>query len=151
MVSDPAPAASPEVAAAIMLPPVREIRDIDAARLKAVLFQLRLGLDATSRSLVSAHQVARQEVQRDERPQFDAAFVQVRMREVALRNSIAAASEAPPEKAAEAQAKVAADYEAYARALTVAHSLLQASRGALATANTPAAGFGNESLRRPAE
>lgn len=134
-----------------MLPPVREIREVDAARLKAVLYQLRVGLDATSRSLVSAQRVVRTDVQRDERPQFDAAFVQVRRREVALRNSIAAATEAPPEQAAEAQAQVAADYEAYARALTVAHALLQSSRGALATASTPAAGFGNESLRRPAE
>lgn len=134
-----------------MLPPLREVREVDAARLKAVLYQLRIGLDATSRSLVTAQRIAKDDTPRDDRPEFDAAFVQVRIREVALRNSIAAASEAPADQAADAQARVAADYEAYARALTVAHALLQASRGEIATTSTPAAGFGNESLRRPAE
>lgn len=66
----------------------------------------------------------------------DDAFAQVRAREAILRQSIAAASIAPPETAAAAQAQVAADYEAYARAVTVAETAARsAARGVLATAS----------------
>lgn len=133
------------------LPSVSEIRHSDAARLKAVLYQLRVGLDTTSRSLVAVRQNVVAEVPREDRREFDSAFVQVRLREVALRNSIAAASNAEPGERSEAQAQVARDYEAYARAVVVAQAMLRSASGALAADTTSSAGLGNESLRGPAE
>ena len=99
-----------------------EIRGADFSRLKAVLSQLRANLDVSSRSLVQLKRVARHSPEQD-RTQFDFAYAQVRACEVALRTSIAAASEAPPESAATLQAKVAENYEAYARAVTVAQAV----------------------------
>lgn len=63
-----------------------------------------------------------------DRTQFDAAYAQVRMWEMELRKSIQLASGASPEDAPAAQAKVAADYEAYARALTVAEAATRSLR-----------------------
>lgn len=81
--------------------------------------------------MVQLRRIARQ-LPHEDRSQFDSAYAQVRAREVALRASILAASTASPEQAAEAQARVAADYEAYARAVTVADATARASRQALA-------------------
>jgi hypothetical protein len=139
------------MASAMSLPSVGEVRHADAARLKAVLYQLRVGLDTTARSLVAVRQNVVAEVPREDRREFDSAFVQVRLREVALRNSIAAASNAEPGERSEAQAQVARDYEAYARAVVVAQAMLRSTSGALAADTTASAGLGNESLRGPAE
>jgi hypothetical protein len=87
-----------------------------------VLSQLRTSLDVSSRSLIQLKRTARRSPQQD-RTQFDFAYAQVRAREVALRASIVAASEAPAESAAALQAKVAENYEAYARAVTVAQAV----------------------------
>lgn len=107
------------------------LRDAEFARLKAVLSQLRATLDTNARSVVQLRRIVRK-LPREDRSQFDNAYAQVRVREVALRNSIIAASTASPEQAAAAQAQVAADYEAYARAVTVANATSRASREALA-------------------
>jgi hypothetical protein len=115
-----------------VLPTPRDIRDTEYARLKAVLSQLKLGLDTSARSIAQLRHVVRKEEPKGH-GQFDSAYVQVRACEVALRKSILAASEASPETAAAAQAQVAADYEAYARAVTVAEATARASRTALAT------------------
>ncbi len=116
----------------------KELRDADYARLKAVLAQLRASLDYNTRSMNQLHRVVRK-LPREDRSQFDSAYAQVRAREVALRNSIIAASTATPENAAAAQAQVAADYEAYARAITVADATARASREAFAnnSSNVP--------------
>jgi hypothetical protein len=105
-----------------------DIRDADYPRLKAVLSQLKAGLDTSSRSLAQIRRTTRRKpiqqptiVQQDHSP-FDFAYAQVRACEVALRTSIEAASTATPENAAELQAKVAQNYEAYARAVTVAQA-----------------------------
>ena len=95
---------------------------MEFSRLKAVLGQLKLNLDASSHSLVQLRRTAKTKPPQD-RSQFDFAYAQVRVCEVALRTSIAEASTAAPENAADLQAKVAANYEAYARAVTVAQSV----------------------------
>lgn len=106
--------------------PVTEIREVEFNRLKAMLSQLKIGLDTSSRSLASLRRTAARTVapvpQKD-RSQFDFAYQQVRACEVALRTSIDAASTATPEEAPERQARVAEAYEAYARAVTVARSV----------------------------
>jgi hypothetical protein len=114
------------------MPSPQEVRNTEFARLKAVMSQLKLGLDTSSRSVMQLRHIVRKE-QPQGHGQFDSAYVQVRACEVALRRSILAASQAAPEDAAAAQAQVAADYEAYARAVTVAEATARASRTALAT------------------
>jgi hypothetical protein len=105
--------------------PVKDLRDVEFNRLKAVLSQIKIGLDTSSRSLASLRRTATKTVApipMKDRSQFDFAYQQVRACEVALRTSIDAASTATPEQAAERQARVADAYEAYARAVTVARS-----------------------------
>ena len=105
-----------------------EIRDADASRLKVVLAQTRAELDINAHALTQLRQIARKKAPRD-RTEFDAASIQMRMLEVALRTSIAAAATASPADAAEAQAQVARDYEAYARAVAVAEAAAQKFHG----------------------
>ena len=105
--------------------PLGEVRDAEYPRLKAVLAQLKAGLETSSRSLAQLQRTTRRKPEKpviEDRSVFDFAYAQVRACEVALRNSIEAASMATPENAAELQAKVAENYEAYARAVTVAKS-----------------------------
>ena len=106
--------------------PVSDVRDAEYPRLKAILAQLKAGLETSSRSLAQLQRTTRRKSERpvvtEDRSHFDFAYAQVRACEVALRNSIEAASFATPENAAELQAKVAENYEAYARAVTVAKS-----------------------------
>ena len=86
--------------------------------------QLKAGLDASSHSLVQLRRTAKEKpLPIQDRSQFDFAYAQVRACEVALRSSIEQASNAPVESAAELQAKVAENYEAYARAVTVAQAV----------------------------
>lgn len=111
-----------------------DLREADYNRLKAVLAQTTNNVDLTSRSVAELRRVVRKkEAKPVDLAEFDSAYQQVRVREVALRNSILAASSAPPEIAAAAQAQVAADYEAYARAVTVAEATARVTRGALAS------------------
>ncbi len=117
-------------------PTPQQVRNTELARLKAVLAQLRTGLDNSSRSLVQVRKVTRR-LPLEDRTQFDAAYAQVRAREVALRASILVASNAPADKAAAAQQQVAEDYEAYARAVTVAEATAKSSRAAALATNTP--------------
>ena len=92
--------------------------------MKAVLSQLRTSLDHNARSLAQLKRAARgTQTPIQDRSEFDFAYAQVRACEVALRSSIEAASSASAETAAELQAKVADNYEAYARAVTVAHAV----------------------------
>jgi hypothetical protein len=114
---------------------VRDLRDADSSRLKVVLAQTRAELDINAHALSQLRRISRNTEPRD-RTEFDSAAVQVRVLEVALRNSIAAASSASPDDAADAQAQVARDYEAYARAVAVAEAIGQKFRGTakLATA-----------------
>jgi hypothetical protein len=103
---------------------VGDLRDVDFNRLKAVLSQLKAGLDTSSRTLAQIRRTAKATpLPVQNRTQFDFAYAQVRACEVALRTSIEAAAIASPEKAAEMQGKVAENYEAYARAVTVAKSI----------------------------
>lgn len=135
--SGPTPRAEPErplrsdrIAGA---PSPSDVRSADLARLKAVLAQLRTGLDRSAGSVVQLRRVTRR-LPLEDRSQFDSAYAQVRACEVALRTSILAASTATPEHARDAQAKVAEDYEAYARAVMVAEATAKQSRpAALAT------------------
>ncbi|MEO6006303.1 MAG: hypothetical protein ABIZ04_23890 [Opitutus sp.] len=60
-----------------------------------------------------------------DRSQFDFAYAQVRACEVALRSSIEQASDAQEASAAELLAKVAANYDAYAHAVSVAKVVAQ--------------------------
>ena len=119
-------AAVSNVVDSVQIPvPVGEIRDADYPRLKAVLAQLKAGLETSSRSLAQLQRTTRRKPVKpviEERSPFDFAYAQVRACEVALRNSIEAASLATPESAAKLQAKVAENYEAYARAVIVAKS-----------------------------
>jgi hypothetical protein len=113
-----------ELADSLVVAPVGDLRDMDFNRLKAVLSQLKAGLDTSSRTLAQIRRTAKAApLPVQNRTQFDFAYAQVRACEVALRTSIEAASIAPPEKAGEMQAKVAENYEAYARAVTVAKSI----------------------------
>jgi hypothetical protein len=124
--------AASEVASSLeTMPTPRDIRDTEFARLKAMLSQVKLGLDTSSRSVTQLRRVMKKETPH-EPGQFDSAYVQVRACEVALRKSILAASMASPEEASAAQAQVASDYEAYARSVTVAEATARASGGALA-------------------
>jgi hypothetical protein len=107
----------------------RELRDADFGRLKAVLAQTRADLDFNTHAITQLRRTVEKTPPRD-RTEFDSASAQVRVREVALRHSIAAASTAAPDKAADAQAQVARDYEAYARAVAVAEAVAQKFRGA---------------------
>lgn len=92
--------------------------------MKAVLSQLKAGLDTSSRTLAQLRRTAKATpAPVQDRTQFDFAYAQVRACEVALRTSIEAASLAPAETAAELQAKVAENFEAYSRAVTVAKSI----------------------------
>jgi hypothetical protein len=127
--ADPIAAAQlPELVDALSIPvTVGDIRDADYPRLKAVLSQLKAGLDTSSTSLAQIRRTTRRKpeqqpaIVQDHSP-FDFAYAQVRACEVALRTSIEAASTATPENAAELQAKVAQNYEAYSRAVTVAQA-----------------------------
>jgi hypothetical protein len=92
-----------------------------------MLSLVRTDLDTSSRSVVQLRQIAKKLPQPD-RSQFDSAYAEVRMWEVELRKSILEASQASSETAPAAQAKVASDYEAYARALTVADAAARALR-----------------------
>jgi hypothetical protein len=104
--------------------PNGDLREVEFSRLKAVLSQLKAGLDASSHSLVQLRRTARQQpVPFQDRSQFDFAYAQVRACEVALRTSIEQAGNASAESAGELQAKVAENYEAYARAVTVAQAV----------------------------
>ena len=128
---DPAAASTiTQIADTLSLPvPLADVRDVDYPRLKAVLSQLKAGLDTSSRSLAQIRRTARKKAEQptvqptiqDHSP-FDFAYQQVRACEVALRASIEAASTATPDNAAELQSKVAQNYEAYARAVTVAQA-----------------------------
>jgi hypothetical protein len=103
-----------------------EVRDAEFYRLKAVLSQLKAGLDTSSRTMVQLRRTAQKKAKAapvQDRSTFDFAYQQVRACEVALRTSIEQASLATPEDAPALQAKVAENYEAYARAVTVAQSL----------------------------
>ena len=114
-----------------------EIRNADYSRLQAILAQTQARIDIASRSVAHMRYIVQQEKPEpiDRRP-FDDAFQQVRICEVALRNSIVAASKASPEEAAAAQAQVAANYEAYARAVTVAESMTKAASGGALASNS---------------
>ena len=114
--------ATPELIASISPTSPADIRDVEFNRLKAVLGQLKLNLDASAHSLVQLKRTAKAKPLQD-RTQFDFAYAQVRVCEVALRTSIAEASIAPAETAPQLQAKVAENYEAYARAVTVAQAV----------------------------
>jgi hypothetical protein len=92
-----------------------------------MLSLVRIDLDARSRSVVQLRQIAKK-LPHPDRNQFDSAYAQVRMWEVELRKSILEASQASADTAQAAQAKVASDYEAYARALTVADAAARALR-----------------------
>jgi hypothetical protein len=108
----------------VIAAPVDNLRDVDFNRLKAVLSQLKAGLDTSSRTLAQLRRTAKATpAPVQDRTQFDFAYAQVRACEVALRTSIEAASLAPAETAAELQAKVAENFEAYSRAVTVAKSI----------------------------
>lgn len=98
-----------------------------------VLAQTRAELDINAHALTQLRRIAQKNAPRD-RTEFDAASVQMRVLEVALRSSIAAAATASPAEAAEAQAQVARDYEAYARAVAVAEAAAQRFHGTAAIA-----------------
>jgi hypothetical protein len=128
-VNEPADVAAPsqisDMVDALTIPvPIRDVRDADYPRLKAVMSQLKAGLDTSTRSLSQIRRTARRKEVKplEDRSHFDFAYAQVRACEVALRSSIAAASLATPETAPELQAKVAQAYEAYSRAVTVAQA-----------------------------
>jgi hypothetical protein len=108
---------------------------VELARLKAVLGQLRTGLDHSSTSVAQLRRVTRR-LPLPDRSQFDMAYAQVRACEVALRASILAASNAAPSEARKAQSKVAEDYEAYARAVMVAEATAKTSRAAALVTTT---------------
>jgi hypothetical protein len=116
-------------------PSPNDVRAVELARLKAVLGQLRTGLDHSSTSVAQLRRVTRR-LPLEDRSQFDMAYAQVRACEVALRSSILAASSAAPAEARKAQAKVAEDYEAYARAVMVAEATAKASRAAALATTT---------------
>jgi hypothetical protein len=114
-----------DITEALTVPiPLRDIRDADYPRLKAVMSQLKAGLDTSARSLAQIRLTAQRKQSKptEDRSHFDFAYSQVRACELALRASIEAASLATEETAAELQAKVAENYEAYSRAVTVARA-----------------------------
>lgn len=109
-----------------------QVRDVDYGRLKAVLGEMKLNLEFSTVAMSELRQSIPKPAVVKKRTDTDLAFEQVRYRELALRNSIANASNAPAEVAAAAQAQVAADYEAYARAVAAAESIARNSGAQLA-------------------
>lgn len=116
-----------------------ELRGADYAKLKAVLSQMRTNLEVSSVAVVQLRRVVRrQDATPRERAQKEVAFDEVQFREQALRDSIAKASTAPAEVAAAFQAQVAADYEAYARAVTAAETAARSGSSGATYARTAA-------------
>lgn len=107
-----------------MLP--NELRRADYPEFKALLDELKATLEVCTRSLDELHRAARRQ-RKVERSALDEAFAQVRVREQVLRASLVAAQNAPPEKARALQSQVAAAYEAYSRAVTVAEATARSS------------------------
>ena len=74
----------------------------------------------------ASERVAR-DLRTDARARFDTAYQQVRVSEETLRRSLLDARRASPERTAEAQARLASDYEAYADAVAAAEATAHGS------------------------
>jgi hypothetical protein len=101
----------------------QEVRDADYSRLKAVLAQMKTNLEFSALALDELKREKPKKKATQKRTESELAFDQVRFRELQLRGSIDRASTATPDMAAQAQAQVASDYEAYARAVAAAESV----------------------------
>jgi hypothetical protein len=89
---------------------------------------MRIHLDLSTEAVAELKRETPRRPVATKRSETDIAFDQVRYREEVLRNSIARASAASADVVGDAQAQVAADYEAYARAVAAAESISRVSR-----------------------
>jgi hypothetical protein len=105
---------------------VHQIHDTSFAGREAVTKDVDAKIDATSHTLSDLRHSAR-ELKGDARDRFNAAYDDVRAKEKALKSSLKEARKATEANWAEAQAKLASDYDAYAQAVASAEATTSAT------------------------